>query len=222
VPAEWKDPDSAYITVRVPVMVLGVNPKALPQAPRRWKDLEAAAWKGKISMGSPLESGTTFTAVTVLEKNFGWSYIESLRTQETISAGGNSAVLNRIETGERPVGILLLENLLKAKEKGSLVDVIYPEDGVLPIPSPIAITAKTAHPELAKKVVDWFFSEEAQREIVKSGMYSALPLDLTPPGGRPWAELKKSALRFDSQLVSELFPAREQTKTKFQSLWLGG
>jgi len=224
VPAEWKDPDSAYITVRVPVMVLGVNSKSVPQAqaPRRWKDLESPEWKGKLSMGSPLESGTTFTAIAVFEKTMGWNFIEVLRKQDMLSAGGNSAVLSRIETGERPVGILLLENLLKAKQKGSPVEVIYPEDGVLPIPSPIAITSKTAHPELARKVVDWFFSEQAQREMVKSGLYSALPLDLTPPGGRPWSELKKSSIRFDAELISLLFPEREKTKTKFQTLWLGG
>jgi iron(III) transport system substrate-binding protein len=116
----------------------------------------------------------------------------------------------------------LLENILKAQEKGSPVQIIYPEDGVLPIPSPIAITAKTASPDAAKKVYDWFFTSDAQTLMTQSGMYSALPLPLTPPGGKPWKELSTRALPWNPALVAELVSKRESTKSKFQSLWLGG
>jgi ABC-type Fe3+ transport system substrate-binding protein len=109
---------------------------------------------------------------------------------------------------------------LKAREKGSPVRALYPEDGVLPIPSPIAITAKTEHPDAAKKVYDWFFSFAAQNEIVKSGMYSPLPLGLTPPGGKPWSELSTKAFKWTPELLSELVAQREATKSKFQTLWL--
>ena len=222
VPTEWQDPDHAFTTSRVPVMVIGAHEKIVGEAdaPKKWPDLLEARWKGKISLGSPLESGTTFTAVALFEKAPGWSFIEGLRKQEAISAGGNSAVLNRIESGERPLGIVLLENILKAREKGAPVRAIYPEDGVLPIPSPIAITAKTAHPEAAKKLYDWFFSPDVQNEIVASGMYSPLPGGATPPGGKPWSELAGAAVKWNPSLLKELVASRDGTKSKFQTLWL--
>ena len=222
VPTEWQDPDHAFTASRVPVMVIGMNTTKITDdlAPKKWTDLLEARWKGQISLGSPLESGTTFTAIALFGKSPGWSLIEGLRKQDAISAGGNSAVLNRIETGERPLGIVLLENILKAQQKGAPIRAIYPEDGVLPIPSPIAITAKTAQPDAAKKLYGWFFSAEAQADIVASGMYSPLPGGPTPPGGKPWNEIAPKAAKWSPVLIQELFASRESTKSKFQSLWL--
>jgi iron(III) transport system substrate-binding protein len=222
VPAEWQDPEHTFTASRVPVMVIGAHTTKISDdiAPKKWSDLLDPRWKGQISLGSPLESGTTFTAVALFGKTPGWSLVEGLRKQDAISAGGNSAVLNRIETGERPLGIVLLENILKAQQKGATVRAIYPEDGVLPIPSPIAITAKTANPAAAKKLYDWFFSQEVQADIVASGMYSPLPGGPTPPGGRPWSEIAPNAAKWSPELIRELFASRESTKSRFQALWL--
>ena len=61
--------------------------------------------------------------------------------QKAIHRMGNVSVITRIETRERPVGVVLLENILKAQAKGSPVKAIYPTDGGIPVPSPIARSA---------------------------------------------------------------------------------
>lgn len=219
---QYRDPDHAFTNVRTPVILIAYNSEAIQEAdaPKSWKDLLDVKWKGKISMGSPLESGTMFTAVALLAKLYGWEYFKTLRANDLIAAGGNNSVITRIETKERPIGMVLLENVLKAQERGSPVRSIYPSDGSVPVPSPIAIFKDSAHPEVAKKIYDWFFSEEAQRIIIQGGMYASLPGFSPPKTARPWAELEKTLMAWSPQLLEEIYSARDATKQKFSEIVL--
>lgn len=55
---------------------------------------------------------------------------------------GNSAVLRRIQSKERPVGWVLLENLLRLQKKDPRIKTIFPEDGVVIQANIMAITKK--------------------------------------------------------------------------------
>lgn len=178
---EFNDPDGYYYCGRVGVMVIGYNSEALKEAdaPKSFQDLALPKWNGKVSMGSPLDSGTTFALTAHLVESLGWPYFETLRKQGLMASGGNSAVVTRMETKERPVGMLLLENVLKSWERGSPVRPIYPSDGALVVPQPTALTTDSQNPELAKTIYDWFFTETAMKITVKSGLYA--PYDFPPP-----------------------------------------
>jgi iron(III) transport system substrate-binding protein len=214
VPSEWKDSAHTFATVRLPVMILAHHAE-LKTPLTQWSDLTKSDFHEKVAMGSPLESGTFFTAVAVLSEKYGWDFFKTLRQRNILAAGGNSSVLNRIETQERPAGILLLENFLKAKSKKSPVQAVYPTDGVIPIPSPIAILKTTRSPELSRKIYDFFFEEEVQRKIVASGMYSPLPSLPAPDGAKPWSELKPQALPVGMAQLDALFAKREEIKKRF-------
>jgi iron(III) transport system substrate-binding protein len=221
VPPELRDPDGAFVTVRVCAMVIGYNSQAVTEAdaPKSWKELADPRWAGKVSMGSPLESGTTFTLAALLSRQAGWELFGKLRSQELIAAGGNGSVISRMETRERPVGIVLLENILKSARGGSPVRAVYPAEGVVPIPSPIAILKDSGNPELAKKVYDWFFSEAAQRAIVKGDMYSPVDGIPAPEGARPWKDVARIA-PWNPKLLEELYAGRADVKRKFAEVVL--
>ena len=51
------------------------------------------------------------------------------------------------------MAVILEENLLKVKDRGEPVEVVYPEDGVIIVPSPIGILKTTQNAEAAKAVV---------------------------------------------------------------------
>lgn len=222
VPAEFRDPDHAFVTVRMPVLVIGYNNEAFPakELPDSWEALLDPKWKDKVSMGSPLESGTSFTAVAILSRQFGWPFFETLRRNNLVAAGGNSSVVTRMETKERPIGIVLLENVLKAMGKDSPVRPIYPLDGAIPVPSPIAILSMTKQPEAAKKVYDWFFSPQAQNAIIHGGMYSPLPKIVSPDQARPWADLRKRLTPWTPDVLEQVYRARESIKAKFTEIVL--
>lgn len=191
VPAALRDPDHAFTTVRLPVMVLGVNAEALAEdaRPRGFRDLGKEAFRDLVSMGDPGKSGTNFTTVAALAKGDGWDLIEGWSRNGLVSAGGNSSVIRRLESRERPVGVVLLENLLPRIRDGAPLAIVYPEDGAVLVPSPIAILRSANNPELARRVYDFFFTEAAQDAIVKGYMYSPLPDHGPPEGAPPFSEL---------------------------------
>jgi iron(III) transport system substrate-binding protein len=186
---QWVNP--TYTTARLSTMVLAVHRDLVPEEerPRSFEDLMDPRFEGRLSTPDPLSSGTTFTTMAFLQQAYGWTYFETLRAQGTVSAGGNSSTLQRIESSERPVGVLLLENLLKAAESGSPAKAIFPSDGAIAIPGPIAITGECAYPLQAQDFVDWILSDKAQGAIVRGYMHSPFPGAAPPIGAPPLEEI---------------------------------
>ena len=170
-------------------------------------------------MGDPAKSGTNFTTVTILSRRYGWEYFEKLRARNLLSAGGNSSVLNRIRTGERPVGVVLLENVLRARQEGATaVEAIFPGDGGVLVPSPIAILARTGQMEAAQRFYDFMFSAAGQAAVVKGHMYSPLPGHAPPEGAPPLSDLMGGRTEWSSEFIAEVAQARESIKERFTKI----
>jgi iron(III) transport system substrate-binding protein len=222
-PVSLADPDGAFVTVRVPVMVLVVNTTrvAAGTRPRTFQELAGPAWAGRVTMGDPNRSGSAFTAVAALTRKYGWEYFESLRRYDILAAGGNSTVLSRVMTGEKDVGIILLENLLQAREQNAAapIAVVYPEDGAVLVPSPIAIMKATAVPDAARRLYDFFLSAAGQAAIVSGWMYSPFEAVPGPPGARPWREVFAVPLvPWTVEYLRETTAAREEIKRRFNAI----
>jgi iron(III) transport system substrate-binding protein len=220
VPAALKDPGGAFATVRIPVMVIGVNRDRLsPEArPRAFRDLVRPELRRRVALGDPLKSGTAFTTVASWVRQHGWEFVEALRANEVVSAGGSTTVRNALETGERLAGVVLLEDLLhrlRAAPDAPLA-VVYPEDGAVPVPSPAAILASTDHPELAGRVFDFFFGRVAQDALVRGAMYSPFP-DHAPPEGAPvWNDLPRAP--WDCDALEWVSGRRSEIKERFREI----
>ena len=225
VPAALNDPDAAFATVRVPVTVIVVNATRVPaaQRPRTFRELAEPAWARRVTMGDPNRSGSAFTAVAALAAKYGWQYFEGLRRNDVVAAGGNSAVLNRVVTGEKDAGIILLENLLQARaqNKDVPIEIVYPEDGVIPVPSPIAILKATRAPDAARRLYDFFLSDEGQRAIVGGWMYSPVDHIAPPAGARPWQDVYSTALLpWTPDYLRQTTRARDDIKRRFNAIVL--
>lgn len=171
-------------------------------------------------MPSPLESGTALTFVSQLVRIKGWSYFEALKKNELLSAGGNSAVMQRIETGEKPVGIVLLENALQTKKRGANIEIVYPSEGVIPVPSPIAILSKSRNIESAKKIYDFFFQDTAQKIYLGANVYSPTLKSLAPESAKPFSEIDKTVFDWNAKILNELQENKETIKNKFTEMIL--
>jgi iron(III) transport system substrate-binding protein len=159
-PRVWVAPE--YAAMRVSEMTIA----AVGEAPPSFRALGEPEWRGKFSTPDPLSSGTTFTALSVLEARYGADWLVALKTNGWVAAGGNSAVLARMESGEKPVGMILRENL-----KDTVTERV-PEEGRIPVPGFVAIPAACPSREAAERVVDWFLGEEAQARVVGAKMAS--------------------------------------------------
>jgi len=220
--ARYRDTNGAFLINRIPVGVIAYEKTQVPdsEAPKTWDDLTSPRWRNKISMPSPLESGTALTFVSQLVGKKGWGYFEALKKNNLLSSGGNSSVMQRIETKETPVGIVLLENALQAQKRGAPIAIVYPQEGVIPVPSPIGILANTRNPDLAQQIYDFFSSDKAQKIFLKANVYSPFLPQLAPESAKPFAEIEKTEFGWSANILEEFNRTKEDTKKTFTKMIL--
>ena len=200
-----KAADGSWYAVRVCNMIIAYNGNKLKpeEAPKNWTDLTDPKWKGKIAMPNPMLSGTAYVAVGALADKYGWEYFDKLKANGLRVEEGNSAIQNKLLTGEYAAAMILEENILKlANTKKEPLKVIYPTDGVINIPSPIAIFKNTKNPDGAKALVDWWLSKEGQQAVVKGWMHSVRGDVKAPTGAEDTKKLVEGRIKVDWQKLA--------------------
>ena len=187
------DPEGYWYPVRNLNMILAYNPEKNKKEdlPQSFKDFAANATLQKAgSMPNPLTAGTALVAISALKDKYGYGYFDQLAANKVMVESG-SVALTKLETGECKEIMILEESVLKKREEEkSALEVIYPTDGVICVPSPI-MTVKnewSAHgnAKICEELTDWFLSPEGQKYIVKGWMHSvlknppAIPFDSIP------------------------------------------
>lgn len=194
VPDNCLDADRQFIVNRFPIMVLTWNPTALAEKnlpmPKSLADLTDPRYRGLITMPSPLESGTAMTTMLYWKSIFGAESFKKLRANDLLAAGGNGAALARIDSGERPLGLVLLENVMAARKRGATnIEYAFPSEGGLAMPAAVAIFRQTKHPEAARRLMSWLLGPTAQKILVDGFVYSPLKDAPSPVGTPAWAAL---------------------------------
>ncbi len=196
--------------------------KDVPEAkrPKSFADLAKPEFKGLVQAGSPLESGTVFSTVAYLSRKYGWAYFEKLKANALASSGGNSVVIQKVESGEKKLGLVLLENALAAKKRGSPIEVIYPEDGAIPIPSVQLVFKDGRNVEGATKFADFVVSEAGQKLLLNGFMYSILPDVPAPEGAKPLKEVTAKSTAWTTESQLDVAKNAKDIKKKFAGLIL--
>lgn len=104
-----KAADGSWYAVRVCNMIIAYNGNKLKpeEAPKNWTDLTDPKWKGKIAMPNPMLSGTAYVAVGALADKYGWEYFDKLKANGLRVEEGNSAIQNKLLTGEYAAAMIL-------------------------------------------------------------------------------------------------------------------
>ncbi|MDR2730833.1 MAG: ABC transporter substrate-binding protein [Treponema sp.] len=189
------DKEGYWYPVRVSNMVLAYNPvkNNKNSVPNSFYDFaNNASASGAVSMSNPLTSGTSMAAITALSDKYGYDYFDALGRQKvTIESG--AIALSKLESGEYKVIMVLEESVLKKRqEESSKLEVIYPGDGTIIIPSTIMLIAgkwsANNNTKTAEIIADWFLSNDGQKAIISGWMhsvrknFSAIPYDSIPTG----------------------------------------
>lgn len=214
---EFKNPLGTFHVVCIPIMVLAFNSDSITdaEAPKSFKDLADPKYKNLATGGSPLASGTAFTTVLALQHKYGWDYFRDLKKNSFLFDGGNSAVLKRIQTKEKPIGFVLLENVLRFQHDDQRLKIVYPTDGVVMQFNTMGIPKKDGDSSDTLKLADWFFSEEGQAAMTRSYMHSIIK-DAPPPTGAPaYSALKDQAFPWTESLIKEFTEKRFEIKETY-------
>jgi iron(III) transport system substrate-binding protein len=171
-------------------MVLAYNPERADEwaargvtIPRTFHDFAYdPSLKGFICMSDPETSGTAYASVCALLDKYGEGYLDALHANGVMREGGSSAIA-KLQTGECAAIMILEESILKAlkdaEDAGTPLTnlaCIYPEDGVVLIPSTVMTVAeehsKNVNTEACEAVEQWLLSEAAQKLILEGFMHS--------------------------------------------------
>lgn len=188
IPSLLVDKDGYYYGARIFALVIAYNTNLVKDPPQTWTDLLDPKWKGQIIIANPTYSGSNAIAAAVLGINYGLDYFHRLAANEPTVVQGNSQCVTEIAAGAYPVGVTLDNMVRNLKAQGSPIDLVYPKDGPIFLPSPIGIFATSEHIEAAKKFVDFVLSADGQRVLVEVGHYIPARMDVEGPAGTPTLE----------------------------------
>ncbi len=185
------------------------------ERPKTFTDLLKPNYKRFVQFSSPLESGTAFATVAYLSDRYGWEFFEKLGDNHLASSGGNSAVIQKVESGEKKYGIVLLENALAAIKKGSPIGVIYPTDGSIPIPSMQVILKDSPNKEQAELLAEYILSKEGQMILRKGYMYSVRSDVPAPEGAAPFKDVTAKAIPWTPERFIKFEANSKDIKKKY-------
>jgi len=219
------DEEGYWYPVRISNMVLAFNPRLHSRSslPNSFYDFaHSPNVSGAISMSNPLTSGTTKAAVTALRDRYGYEYFEALGRQN-VSIQSGSVALDKLKTGEFKMIMVLEESVLQRhRQELSDIEIIYPTDGTIIIPSTVMIVANRLsannNTRSAEQVVDWFLGPDGQNAIVDGWMHSVRRnFRSVPSGSVPISRLETNSMPFNWE---NSFRYRNEILARFEQLVL--
>jgi len=196
--------------------VIGYNTSKIKTAPTSWKDLAGSDFKGKVAIANPNYSGAAFLTLATLvnDSNLGWDYFASLKNNDVKFEQSNGNLSSKLASGEY-YGVSVVDFMVRnAKKDGSPVDVVYPKEGSVLVPTPVGILSQSANKEAAKVLVDYFLSMDGQKLFVKQGY-----IPVKPEAGAPEGAPKPEDIKLFPLDLNFIGKNRDSLKQKFTELF---
>lgn len=172
----FRDKEGYWTGVSIVVVGFLVNQERLARKglkqPENWTDLTNSAYRNEVMASNPNTSGTAYTTVSgvlqVMGLNRGWAFLDKMYENIPFLEKSGSAPGKKALAGEFAIGIAPDPHNLPLRNPGAPLVPVFPKDGVLAWPSPVAIISGAKHPNNAKIFVDWCLSPEGQTVLMKA------------------------------------------------------
>ncbi|MBR1730317.1 MAG: ABC transporter substrate-binding protein [Selenomonadaceae bacterium] len=214
----FDDYDGSFTAARLGTLGIVINTSKVSTPPTTWEEIATnPAYKDSFGIADPALSGTAYMSVALLEKQFGWEFLERLQANGAKKSKGSGRVIDDTAAGTLNA-CLGVDYITAAKiDKGSALQMVYPKELVM-VPSPIAIFADADHKDNAKKFIDYVMTQEAQQQIANAGTVP-VRTDVAMPEKY---NLPAPQLALDTGIkvnYNEILPKKEETIRKFSALF---
>lgn len=192
-PDGMKDADKTWYAVYEFPIVIFYNDSLVSaaHAPHAWDDLIAPEWKDAVLIRNPTHSGSARAFHMALIQAWGETRAFNFFKRLDAQMGGNYAasndtLLSAIVRGEAKVGIMNEGDVWIARnEKRYPISVVYPRDGAIVTPEPVAMIAGAPHPEAARAYMEFLLDfpalELASTRYYKRPARIDYPKEKLPP-----------------------------------------
>jgi iron(III) transport system substrate-binding protein len=167
------DKEAGWVAMRATGIALMYNASLLNKedAPKSWKELVDRKWKGKIAMADPTRAGSSFSFLYAMWKLYGVDYLKELGKNDILVVGEGGGTRIALANGERALSPVSEYDAFRLKKEGLPVDVIWPTDGTIMVPAPLALVKGSLNPDAALLFAKYILSKEGQ-EILTKAIYS--------------------------------------------------
>ncbi len=155
------------------------------EAPKSLEDITKPQYKGQVVFPDPSQHTTTAQWLASLQKIMGKEkadkFIHDLAASKPLLVSSLTPAGERITTGETPIGVAFLKNVVFYGRKGVPLDYVrlgkFLGDG-----QSVTLAAKAPHPSAGKAFLDFFLGEESLKImanigefVTRKGIYPPLP-----------------------------------------------
>jgi iron(III) transport system substrate-binding protein len=205
--ARFKDKDGFWTDVYPTVHSIPYNTKLVAQKdlPKRYTDLLDPKWKGKLGAN---RNNYMFIAamLDLYGKEKGEDFMRRLAQQEPQVRSGGTLTATLVGAGEIPLAfVVYANNVENVKESGSPVDWVKVEEPLYAESHPVAVMARSSHPNAARLLAEFAISKTGQQLIS----------DLGKVPGRSDVQPKIGVDRAKLRMISP----EEEAKTAFYQKW---
>ena len=170
----FRDEEGYWTGVSLVVVGLLVNNDRLEDKglsmPAKWTDLADPSYKDELMASNPTTSGTAYTTVSgilqVLGEEAGWAFLDAMYRNIPYLEKSGSAPAQKALSGEYAIGIVPDPHNMPINNPDAPLTPVFPADGVLAWPSPVALVSGAKHPNNARIFLDWCLSPEGQKVLM--------------------------------------------------------
>jgi iron(III) transport system substrate-binding protein len=167
------DKEAGWVAMRATGIALMYNTQLLKkeEAPKSWRELVDPKWKGKIALADPTRAGSAFSYLYAMWKLYGVDYLKELGKNNVLVVGEGGGTRIALANGERALSPVSEYDAFRLKKEGLPVDVLWPADGTIMVPAPLALVKDSPNPDAALLFAKFILSKEGQ-EVVAKTIYS--------------------------------------------------
>jgi iron(III) transport system substrate-binding protein len=186
--------------VRLLYNVIAVNTAKVKTPPQAWRELVKPEYAGLLAMPDPNFSGGALITLGTLVPRLSFEFFERLKASGMAVEQSNPVLQQKLARGEYGLAITTDFGLRQEAAKGAPLAAVYPKDGAILVPTPLAIPTWSKAPALAERFLNFLLSPEAQALFAERGYYPVMP-GAPRPKGAPQAVLALSGMTASSGVL---------------------
>ena len=163
-----------YVGVAVLYMLAVTGQGTTP--PEAWSDLTGPAYAGRVAVPDPSFAASALGTLGYFSQDpdYGLDFYSALKENGAVQVSTPDDVTTGVAEGVYAAGITIANSAYAAQEKGSPIEITWPEPGAVAIYGPVALAKGSADSQGSKDLISFVTSAEGQQVVADAGSYPTL------------------------------------------------